>query len=213
MSSQKRAGSGHIGALCIQVDVRGRSSIDLLRYRILWWVVKLFVQSQSLIPISLSASPHRKIVRACSVTPVSKPAPAKFAWSGFEIPRFAKFGCDLAGPVLKPELLNGPLISFAHRPTTPPLSFSRHTTKCLSGSVGSPSSPTARCTTRRCRSERVVRKCDNVAELTQRSRLRAKKACAADTASSNHRSDIHISTGTTTNVTGKLGNVKAIAAA
>jgi hypothetical protein len=36
---------------------------------------------------------------------VSKPAPAKIAWSSFENVGFAKFGCDLAAPVLKPELL------------------------------------------------------------------------------------------------------------
>jgi len=44
-----------------------------------------------------------------SSDPVSKPAPAKIAWSSFENVSFAKFGCDLAGPVLKPELPNGPL--------------------------------------------------------------------------------------------------------
>jgi len=40
--------------------------------------------------------------------PFAKPAPAKIAWSSFENASFAKFGCDLAGPVLKPELPNGP---------------------------------------------------------------------------------------------------------
>src|SRR6266576_2174363 len=49
------------------------------------------------------------IVRARSVAPFSKPAPAKITWSSFENASFAKFGCDLAGPVLKPELPNGPL--------------------------------------------------------------------------------------------------------
>ena len=45
-------------------------------------------------------------------TPVSKPARAKIAWSSFENACFAKFGYDLAGPVLKPELLNGPNYCF-----------------------------------------------------------------------------------------------------
>ena len=47
-------------------------------------------------------------LRARTAIPVSKPAPAKIAWSSFENARFAKFGRNLAGPVSKPELLNGP---------------------------------------------------------------------------------------------------------
>ncbi len=47
---------------------------------------------------------------ARSVVPVSKPASAKIARSSFEDASSAKFGCDLAGPVLKPELPNGPKV-------------------------------------------------------------------------------------------------------
>jgi hypothetical protein len=53
-------------------------------------------------PIDAVISDPRATLRTRTATPVSKPTPAKIAWSGSEN---AKFGCDLAGPVLKPKLL------------------------------------------------------------------------------------------------------------
>jgi hypothetical protein len=50
----------------------------------------------------------RAISISTSATPVLKPAPAKISWLGFKNAGFAKFGCDLAGPDSKLEVLNGP---------------------------------------------------------------------------------------------------------
>ena len=66
------------------------------------------IYAQWMSPLMENAASVFNRLRARSATPVSKPAPAKIAWSGFENARFAKFGRNLVGPVSKPELLNGP---------------------------------------------------------------------------------------------------------
>lgn len=69
---------------------------------------------------------------------------------------------------------------------------------------------TARSVTRVCSCSRFKRISSSQASPTQTSRTRAANARNADTASSSHRSDIHIEAGTITAVTGAIGSVSSI---
>jgi hypothetical protein len=69
------------------------------------------------------APEHGKARELCSVPNGSQRLVSPFCSSSFKIGarqnrmlqfrkrRFAKFGCNLAGPVLKPDLPNGPLLA------------------------------------------------------------------------------------------------------